>query len=140
MAMPTWRITRPAPMPTRRRPVASDTLGILLISGSHERAHYAYIIASGAAAVGRSVVLFATNHGCHAMLQDWSGLDDARRDAAVQASGVAGLAELRDAAGELGVRMIACEAGLRLAGLQDPELRPPRAAPPLPPPPPPLAS
>ena len=37
----------------------------------------------------------------------------AARDAVVRARGVAGLEELRDAAGELGVRLLACDAGLR---------------------------
>lgn len=97
----------------------ADALGLLLISGSHDRAHYAYVLASGAAAVGRRVVLFATNAGCHALLRDWSGLADAGRDAAVQAQGVAGLETLRDAARELGVRLLACSAGLRMAGLED---------------------
>ena len=32
---------------------------------------------------------------------------------------MAGLAELRDAAREMGVRLIACESGLRMTGLQD---------------------
>lgn len=91
----------------------SDTLGILLISGTHDRAHYAFVMASGAAALGRDVVLFATNAGCKALLKDWSGLDDAARDARVQQAGVAGMAELREAALELNVRTIACEAGLR---------------------------
>ena len=91
----------------------SDTLGILLISGTHDRAHYAFVMASGAAALGRDVVLFATNAGCKALLKDWSSLDDAARDARVQQAGVAGLAELREAALELNVRTIACEAGLR---------------------------
>jgi peroxiredoxin family protein len=98
--------------------VPSDRrLGILLLSGSHERAHYAFVLASGAAALGRDVVLFATNHGCHALLADWSGLEDAARDARVRADGVAGLAELREATIELGARLIACEAGLRMAAL-----------------------
>ena len=38
-------------------------LGILLISGTHERAHYALVLATGAAATGREAVLFATNEG-----------------------------------------------------------------------------
>jgi peroxiredoxin family protein len=98
--------------------VPSDRrLGILLLSGSHERAHYAFVLASGAAALGRQVVLFATNHGCHALLADWSGLEDAARDARVRAAGVAGLAALREATIELGARLIACEAGLRMAAL-----------------------
>jgi peroxiredoxin family protein len=97
--------------------VPSEPLGILLISGSHERAHYAFVLASGAAALGRPVVLFATNHGCRALLDDWSALEDPGRDAAVRLRGVAGFGELRNAAKELGVRMIACEAGLRMIGL-----------------------
>jgi peroxiredoxin family protein len=92
-------------------------LGVLLLSGTHDRAHYAYVVASGAAALGRSVVLFATNAGCHALFTDWSGLEGTERDARVRAAGVAGLAELREASVELGVRLIACEAGLRAEAL-----------------------
>lgn len=96
-------------------------LGILLISGGHERAHYAFVLAAGAAAIGRPVCLFATNAGCYALLSDWSGMADAERDAVVTATGVAGLDTLRDAARELGVRLMACDAGLLMAGL-DPSL------------------
>ncbi len=63
-------------------------------------------------------MLFATNAGCHALLADWSGLSDAARDDRVRSAGVAGLEELRDAARELGVRMIACEAGLLVEGIE----------------------
>jgi peroxiredoxin family protein len=97
--------------------VPSEPLGILLLSGAHDRAHYAFVLASGAAALGRNVILFATNAGCHALFSDWSGLQDATRDARVRAAGVAGLEELREASRELNVRMIACEAGLRGEGL-----------------------
>lgn len=90
----------------------AEPLALLLLSGSHERAHYAFVLAAGAAALGRSVVLFATNRGCLALCRDWSALDDAARDAVLQARGVAGLSELREAASDLGVRLIACEAGL----------------------------
>jgi peroxiredoxin family protein len=104
--------------------VPSEKLGILLLAGAHDRAHYAFVLASGAAALGRQVVLFATNAGCHALCSDWSGLADAARDERVRAAGVAGLAELREAAGELGVRLIACEAGLRAEGLDPAGLLP----------------
>lgn len=93
------------------------TLGILLISPGHERAHYAFMLACGAAAMGRQVVLFATNEGCRALEADWSTVADARRDAAIQASGVTGLDELRTAARELGVQLMVCDSGLRMAGL-----------------------
>jgi peroxiredoxin family protein len=85
---------------------------VLLESGTHARAHFAFVLASGAAAIGREVILFATNQGCHALLRDWSGLADAGRDTTVQRGGVAGLDELRGACLQLGVRMIACDAGL----------------------------
>ncbi|MGA3002423.1 MAG: DsrE/DsrF/DrsH-like family protein [Acetobacteraceae bacterium] len=99
----------------------SEPLGLLLLSGSHDRVHYAFVLASGAAALGRSVVLFASNRGCLGLAREWSGLADAARDARVQAAGVAGLDELREASIELGVRLIACEAGLRAEGI-DPAL------------------
>ncbi|MSO90439.1 MAG: hypothetical protein EXR01_02450 [Acetobacteraceae bacterium] len=110
----------------RIRSVRSEALhlGILLISGNHARAHYAFVLATGAAALGRRVTLFATNDGCHALLADWSGLADSGRDAVLVGRGVAGLATLRDAARELDLRMIACEAGLRGEGLEHAALFP----------------
>lgn len=99
-----------------------ERLGILLLSGRHDRAHYAFVLATGAAALGREVVLFATNGGCHALLADWSGIEDAARDGRIQSRGVAGLEALREAAAELGVRMIVCEAGLRAEGLEEARL------------------
>src|SRR6185437_7804824 len=108
----------------RRSPISSTihrtmpgrSLAILLESGRHDRAHYAFVLASGAAALGRSVVLFATNRGCHALMTDWSGLEDAARDARLRSVGVAGLDELREATQELGVTLIVCEAGMRAEG------------------------
>ncbi len=90
-----------------------ERFGVLLLSGSHDRAHYAFVLATGAAALGRDVTLFAANGGCRALLADWRSLDDAGRDAVIVARGVAGLDVLREAAFELGIRLIACESGLR---------------------------
>jgi len=104
--------------------VLSDPLGVLLLSGAHDRAHYAFVVASGAAALGRSVVLFATNAGCHALCRDWSALSDAGRDAVIQDRGVAGLETLRDACVEMDVRMIACDAGLRAEAIDPAALLP----------------
>jgi predicted peroxiredoxin len=70
------------------------------------------------------VTLFATNGGCHALLADWSGLADAGRDAVITVRGVAGLDTLRQAAAELGIRMIACEAGLRAEAIDPAALLP----------------
>jgi predicted peroxiredoxin len=91
-------------------------LGVLLISGGHERAHYALMVAAAAAAIGREVTLFATNEGA-ALLLEATPLAADPREATLSARGVANLAELLAAASSLGVRRIACEAGLRTADL-----------------------
>lgn len=98
-----------------------EPLGLLLISAGHERAHYAFVLAAAAAAIGRPVTLFATNQGTRALL---ATPPDPAADAQIKNQGVATLAELREAAAELGVRLIACEAGLRLAGLTNAPLAP----------------
>lgn len=90
----------------------SAPLGILLLSGEHDRAHYALVLATGAAAIGRDVVLFASNAGCRLFLAAPPLLDDPR-EATLARRGVATLAALLEAAAELGIRRIACEAGLR---------------------------
>jgi uncharacterized protein len=105
-------------------PLVSAPLGVLLLSGAHDRAHYAFVAAAGAAALGRQVVLFATNAGCHALCRDWSALSDADRDAVIQSRGVAGLETLRDACVEMEVRMIACDAGLRAEAVDPAALLP----------------
>jgi peroxiredoxin family protein len=98
-------------------------LGILLLSGGHERAHYALVLATGAAALGREVTLFATNAGCRLFLADASLLADPR-EAMLAGRGVAGIAALLQAAEELGIRRIACEAGLRAEDIPPGALRP----------------
>lgn len=94
----------------------SQSLGILLLSGTHDRAHYALVLATGAAAVGREVVLFASNAGCRLFLDPSPLLADAR-EALLAERGVATLAALLEAATELGIRRIACEAGLKAEGI-----------------------
>jgi len=94
----------------------ASPLGILLLSGDHERAHYALVLAAGAAALGRQVTLFATNAGCRLLLDPTPLLEDAR-EALLEARGVAAIGTLLPATAELGVRRIACEAGLRAEGL-----------------------
>ena len=90
----------------------TQPLGILLLSGGHERAHYALVLATGAAAIGRDVVLFATNAGCR-LFDAARPLEADGREAMLESRGVAGIGTLLAAAGDLGLRRIACEAGLR---------------------------
>ncbi len=92
-------------------------LGILLVSSAHDRALYAFSMAAGGAALGRSVVLFASGHGCRAMLEDWSGLEDVGRDAVIRSRGVSGFGDMREAARETGVRLLVCETGLKAEAL-----------------------
>lgn len=98
-------------------------LGVLLLSGDHERAHYALVLATGAAAVGREVVIFATNAGCR-LFDASRPLEADPRESLLAARGVAGVGTLLAAAEELGIRRIACEAGLRAEGSDAAALRP----------------
>lgn len=91
-------------------------LGILLLSGGHERAHYALVLATGAAALGRDAVLFATNAGCRLFLDPCPLLADPR-EAALETRGIAGIGTLLAAASDLGLRRVACEAGLKAEDL-----------------------
>jgi peroxiredoxin family protein len=101
----------------------AEPLGILLLSRSHERVHFGFVLAAGAAALGTRVTLFATNGGLHGLCRDWSGLDGSDRDAEIRARGVAGLDDLREACAALGVRLLACDAGLRAEDLPPERLR-----------------
>jgi peroxiredoxin family protein len=87
-------------------------LGILLRSGGHEAAQYALVLATAAAATGRPAVVFATNAGLALLRRDSPLVQDAR-EGLLASRGVAGIATLLGAARELGVRFIACDAGLR---------------------------
>jgi predicted peroxiredoxin len=94
----------------------SPPLGILLVSGGHERAHYALVLATGAAAIGREVVIFATNAGCR-LFDAARPLEGDAREAMLESRGVAGIGTLLAATRDLGLRRIACEAGLRAEGM-----------------------
>jgi len=98
-----------------------SALGILLISGGHERAHYALMLATAAAALGRAVTLFATNGGCRLLLKS-APLEHDPREAELARAGVATITTLMEAARALEIRRIACEAGLRVEGLEGEEL------------------
>ncbi|MBS7810452.1 DsrE/DsrF/DrsH-like family protein [Roseococcus pinisoli] len=94
----------------------SQPLGILLLSGGHERGHYALMMATAASAIGRPVTIFATNAGCRLLLKA-APLESEEREEVLAQSGVATIAILMEAAQALGIRMIACEAGLRVESL-----------------------
>ena len=95
-----------------------NPLGILLISGGHERAHYALMLATAAAALGRPVTLFATNAGCRLLLKA-APLERDPREAELARAGVATIAILMEAARALEIRRLACDSGLRAEGLEN---------------------
>ncbi|APT57838.1 MAG: hypothetical protein DI601_08375 [Azospirillum brasilense] len=98
-------------------------LGVLLASGGHEKGHYALVAATGAAALGRRVTLFVTNGGCRLLLRESPLMTDPR-EALLAERGVATAAELLEAALELPVHLLACEAGLRAEDLPASALHP----------------
>ena len=100
-------------------------LGIILHSGDFSRAHYALMMANGALAMGREVVLFATMGGIGAFTrQGWRALPGAEADGTLAPRGVAGFAELLEAAIEMKLRLIVCDAGLKAQALSEVDLDP----------------
>lgn len=111
--------------------VGSHGLAIVVHAGGYDRVHYALVMASGAAAIGKPVILFFTGRALLALVADggWTGLDPAddgtapaARDRLLADRGVATMGELLEACGALGVRIIACEMGWRALGLERPHL------------------
>jgi predicted peroxiredoxin len=99
----------------------TSPLGILLRGAGHEPAHYALVLATAAAAIGRPVTLFATNAGLTLFRRGAPLLADPR-ETQLAGQGVAGIATLWEAAEDLGIRRIACEAGMRAEGIEAPDL------------------
>ena len=64
--------------------VAGEPLGVLLLSGSHDRAHYAFVLPPAPPHWPHRRAV-RDQPGCLA-LQDWSALDDAARDARLRAA------------------------------------------------------
>lgn len=112
-----------------------DKLSVLVLSGQFERVHYALVLASAAAAIGTPATLFFTDQALRALLDGgpdgfgWRMLPatDGRSAGAVdderRRRGIAGFEELLGACGELGVRILVCEMGLRAVGLEASALR-----------------
>ena len=113
-----------------------DKLSVLVLSGAYERVHYALVLASAAAAIGKPATLFFTGQALLALraaeaqgppgwrsLAATGGADGGVVDDDHRVRGVAGFEELLSACVELGVRFIACEMGLRAMHLRPTALR-----------------
>lgn len=114
---------------------AAGSLSVLVYSGEFDRVHYALAMAASAAALEKKATLLFTGGAIGALAADvdgeagWrtlrsgDGRSGGQVDADYRARGVAGFEELLSACAELGVRVIACEMGMRLAGLDRGGLR-----------------
>jgi peroxiredoxin family protein len=113
-----------------------DKLSMIVLSGEFERVHYALVLASAAAAIGKPATLFFTGQALRALrsadpegapgwrsLSATEGRSGGAADDDFRARGVAGFEELLSACVDLGVRFIACEMGLRAMRLEPSALR-----------------
>jgi len=109
-----------------------DKLSVVVYDGNFDKVHYALVMASAAAAIGRPVTLFFTMQACRALAKDagWTEMPlsdgpgaGAERDAQYAEAKVATFEELLAACVALGVRFLVCEMGLRAIGLDRAALR-----------------
>ncbi len=104
-----------------------DKLSIIVFDGRFDRVHYALVMASAAAATNRAATLFFTGHALPALAPGgWRRLqgESEATNADFRKKGVADFEALLEACRDLGVRFIACEMGLRAAGLTEKDLDP----------------
>ena len=114
-----------------------DKLSLVVFDAHFDKVHYALVIASGAAAIGREATLFFTMSASRALLKDdgqgrpgWasmplfdSGGDGAKRDAQYGEHKVATFEELLEACVSMRVRFLVCEMGLRALDIDRCNLR-----------------
>jgi peroxiredoxin family protein len=107
-----------------------DKLSVIVFSGDYDRVHYAFVMASAAAAVNTAVTLFFSMDACHALTPEgWKALpaSEGRKgadvDADYAAKNVAQLEILIEACVAFDVRFIVCEMALRAKGLAFEDLR-----------------
>jgi len=114
-----------------------DKLSIIVYDHHFDKVHYALVMASAAAAIGRPVTIFFTMGACEAIRGSdkegcpaWAGMplsDDtstgADRDAFYKRTGIATMEVLFDACVSFDVKFMVCEMGLRAKGLENTALR-----------------
>lgn len=97
-----------------------DKLSLVIHSGDYSRMHYALVMASAAAAIGKPVTILFAGTSVQALAKTWHMPDEDHR---VKALRVAGFEELLTACRDLGARLLACETALALAELKPAQLR-----------------
>ena len=112
-------------------------LGLVVFSGAFDRVHYALVMASAAAAIGRRVTLFFTMEACRLLVAPetdgtpaWRRLPAGERmgdagamDDDFKRRGIGDFEQLLAACQEMGVTFLVCEMGLRAIGLGRADLR-----------------
>ena len=114
-----------------------DRLSLIVFSGDYDRVHYAFVMASAAAATNRPVTMFFTMGAIKALLAPgtnnapgWAilgpgenGETPVDRDSSHAKAGVATLEELLLACADMNVTMGVCEMGMVAEGLAATDLR-----------------
>lgn len=100
----------------------SGLLAITLADNTYERAHQALMTAAAALSINREVIFFGAGRGVIALTQDWHDLQGSEADAGIRESGVAGFETLREVVVDMGGRLMACESGMRIAGISEADL------------------
>ena len=115
---------------------APDKLSIVVYDHHFDKVHYALVMASATAAIGKPVTLFFTMGACQALmatpadappawadmpLSDGSGTG-LERDQAYRQDGIASFEELLSACRALDVKFLVCEMGLRAKGYKNSNL------------------
>lgn len=114
-----------------------DKLSIVVSDHHFDKVHYALVMASAAAAIGKPATLFFTMGACQALmdgpptsplswremrLSDQTGTG-AERDLFYTDNGIGGFEELLEACSALAVKFMVCEMGMRAKGFRNQELR-----------------
>ena len=116
---------------------APDKLSIIVYDHHFDKVHYALVMASAAAAIGKPVTLFFTMGACQALLATEPGVQPSwsemplsdeigsglQRDQTYKENGVAQFEELLEACVALGVIFMVCEMGLHAKGYKNIPLR-----------------
>ncbi len=97
-----------------------DKLSLVIHSGDYSRMHYALVMASAAAAVGKPVTILFAGASVKALARRWRPPDEDHRAKALR---VAGFEELLTTCRDLGARLLVCETALALNEMKPAHLR-----------------
>ncbi len=114
-----------------------DKLSLVVSDPHFDKVHYALVMASAAAAIGKQATLFFTMGACQALMdsqqaevKSWRDMPlsdepgtGAQRDRFYKENGVGCFEELLEACSAFGVRFMVCEMGLRAKGFERQALR-----------------